>query len=397
MTKQSILIVEDEALVAEDIRSRMQKDGYNVVAMVADGQSAIDAYKKYSPDLIIMDVKIVGAMDGIDTAETIRKKHDVPIVFLTAYEDVVTSKRAKKVAAYGCLHKPFETNDLYFMVETALLRHGLEQELKYVNMELENRVQERTAELLELNRRLLFEIQEHESTENELFITHKELAEKAKEVKEFSHKLIKIRETEQKRVANDLHDEIGAFVVGVTSKLSIAEADIRDGNLDGAQQSIVTTKVAVRKGVEDLKKIAISLRPPNLDIIGLKGALEFCFMAMKDRASIKVNSFIDIREDLLNDDIAIVIYRVAQELVTNVLKHAKAKTVDIELLIEKGKLIFKLMDDGRGFDEITAKELLISNRIGIIGMRERIESIGGFFKIESKKNNGTSIFVSIPL
>lgn len=374
-----ILIVEDEALVARDIACRMESAGYEVVATVGEGRLAIEKVQNYEVDLILMDIMINGELDGIQTAERILTDKDYPIVFLTAFEDQATIARAKEVAPYGYLVKPFETRDLKLMIEMALVRFDLEKKLKVLNSELEDRVAERTAELQK---------------------AHAVLAQKEAELRRFSHQLIQIREDEQRRIANDLHDEVGALVVAVTSSLSVAEADIKDGQGEKALECIARAKAIVREEVDNLKKIATSLRPPNLEIIGLVDALRLYFSQLTDSVDVKINYNVDIDdESIVGEEKAIVLYRVAQEALTNVLKHAQASNVSVRLFIEGNNIGLEFKDDGKGFALDSAEAVCTATRVkmGVVGMRERVEAMGGTFIIDSLPEQGTEVKVMLPL
>lgn len=123
-----ILVVEDEAIVAEDICIRLEQLGYEIIAAVDSGQKAIDHCAQTLPDLVMMDINIKGDLDGIATAEIITKRHDVPVVFLTAYADQATLRRAKVVQPFGYITKPFQQNGLQMAVEIALQADEKEDE-----------------------------------------------------------------------------------------------------------------------------------------------------------------------------------------------------------------------------------------------------------------------------
>jgi PAS domain S-box-containing protein len=130
MAGERILIVEDESIVAKDIRHSLQNLGYAVAAILASGEDAVAQVRELKPDLVLMDVRLKGRLDGIMAAEQIRALVSVPVVYLTAYIDDHTLKRAKSSQAYGYLLKPFEERDLRTTIEMALYRHTMEQKLQ---------------------------------------------------------------------------------------------------------------------------------------------------------------------------------------------------------------------------------------------------------------------------
>ena len=119
MTKQ-ILIVEDEQIVAKDIQRTLQRLGYAVAAIVATGEAAIAKVDELRPDLVLMDIRLRGAMDGVTAASTIHQRWNTPIVYLTSHADPATLQRAKIAEPFGYLLKPFDKRDLHTTVEMAL-------------------------------------------------------------------------------------------------------------------------------------------------------------------------------------------------------------------------------------------------------------------------------------
>jgi PAS domain S-box-containing protein len=130
ITKVKILIVEDESIVAMDVKNRLIRLGYEVCGLASSGEEAIQKTIQSRPGLILMDIRLKGQMDGIIAAEQIRGWYDVPIVFLTAYSDDTTLQRAKLTEAFGYLLKPLEERELHITIEMALYKHRMERKLK---------------------------------------------------------------------------------------------------------------------------------------------------------------------------------------------------------------------------------------------------------------------------
>ncbi len=142
MGKPKILIVEDEAIVAVDLRERLTALGYAVVGVAASGESALRQVARHSPDLALLDIVIKGNRDGIETAQAIRDQHDVPVIYLTAYADHETLNRAKATQPFAYLIKPFEERELHVAIEIALYKHSMERELRCTRRQLQERVAE---------------------------------------------------------------------------------------------------------------------------------------------------------------------------------------------------------------------------------------------------------------
>ncbi len=126
MAGERILIVEDEGIVAADLESLITKLGYKVVRTVPTGEEAIEQAEILTPDLILMDIRLKGEMDGIEAAEQITAQFNIPVTYLTAYADERTLERAKTTMPYGYILKPFEEKDLRTAIELALYKHQME-------------------------------------------------------------------------------------------------------------------------------------------------------------------------------------------------------------------------------------------------------------------------------
>jgi CheY-like chemotaxis protein len=130
MDIKKIMVVEDESIIAEDIRMSLIKKGYDVPFVVSMGEVAVEKVKENKPDLILMDIMLAGKMDGIETASAIRSKFDIPVIFLTAYCDENILARAKITEPFGYLIKPFKDRDLFITIEMSLYKHKMEKELR---------------------------------------------------------------------------------------------------------------------------------------------------------------------------------------------------------------------------------------------------------------------------
>ncbi|QWR76258.1 hybrid sensor histidine kinase/response regulator [Candidatus Magnetomonas plexicatena] len=130
MLKKRILVVEDETIIAKDIRRSLDLLGYEVTATVSSGQEALQSVNQNKPDLVLMDIMIHGSQDGIETADAIKHKFDIPVVYLTAYADEQMLERAKITEPFGYILKPFEETELRTTIEIALYKHKLQSRLK---------------------------------------------------------------------------------------------------------------------------------------------------------------------------------------------------------------------------------------------------------------------------
>lgn len=128
--QRRILVVEDDRIIAENLKISLMKMGYTVTSIVSSGEQAIEGVAEVRPDLVLMDIVLQGEMDGIEAADQIRSSFNVPVIYISAYGDEETFKRAKTTGPFGYLLKPFEERELYITIETALFRHEMEEKVR---------------------------------------------------------------------------------------------------------------------------------------------------------------------------------------------------------------------------------------------------------------------------
>jgi two-component system, response regulator PdtaR len=130
MDKSAVFVVEDEAIVANDIRETLIGLGYTVPGIAKSGEIALEKIKQTLPNLVLMDIHLAGEMDGVETAGKIHVLYDIPVIYLTAYADKVLLERAKVTEPYGYVVKPYDERELHSVIEMALYKHQIEREIK---------------------------------------------------------------------------------------------------------------------------------------------------------------------------------------------------------------------------------------------------------------------------
>ncbi len=130
MNNERILIVEDEKIIALDLQRRLERFGFSVVGLAASGSEAIELAEKSEPDIILMDIRLEGDMDGIEASKHIRARFAIPVIFLTAYTDERTLERAKEVEPFGYILKPFKERELYTTIDIALYKNRIDKKLR---------------------------------------------------------------------------------------------------------------------------------------------------------------------------------------------------------------------------------------------------------------------------
>jgi len=197
--------------------------------------------------------------------------------------------------------------------------------------------------------------------------------------------LLEGQELERKRIARELHDETGQALTSILLGLKSIERQV------GAE-SVATIRELVASALDDVRRLTVELRPPALDDFGLEAALERLTTLLAARSGLEIRMNIALPERPLPGATQTALYRIVQEALTNVVKHADASSISIVLTPSGGGLRLVIEDDGKGFEPERVRE----GALGLAGMRERIGLIGGSLRVESAPRGGTTIVVELP-
>jgi signal transduction histidine kinase len=197
------------------------------------------------------------------------------------------------------------------------------------------------------------------------------------------------QEVERRRLARELHDETGQALTSILLGLRAVE---EAGNVE-VQKSVSDVRELVVATLQDVRKLALQLRPAVLDDFGLVPALERLAQTYSETTGIAVELEAGLGEHRLPAEVETTLYRIVQEALTNVVKHADAGKVSVLLVRREGSVTAVIEDDGRGFDPGNTRE----DGLGLLGMRERVELHDGRLKIEAAQGSGTTLVVEMPL
>jgi signal transduction histidine kinase len=194
------------------------------------------------------------------------------------------------------------------------------------------------------------------------------------------------QEIERRRLARELHDETGQALTSILLGLRALEETNGDVNVDDLRELVVGT-------LQDVRRLAVQLRPKALDDFGLVPALERLVQTFSESSGIAVDLEARIREGRLPSDVETTVYRIVQEALTNVVKHAEARKVSILLVRRETTLMAVVEDDGQGFDPTAVGD----DSLGLEGMRERVELHDGRMVVETSPGSGTTLRIEVPL
>ena len=215
-------------------------------------------------------------------------------------------------------------------------------------------------------------------------------------LREFSRKILSIREEEKKKLSGALHDEIGSMAVALGSNLSIIEQEIEENNFKGILKSFKQTRKALKRSIDCFKRIALDLRPLNLEMLGLPSAVREYLYSIAKLTDIKIDFNDALGGRHINEQAAIILYRITQEALNNIIRHAEATKVKIDLSDHGNTIKIDIYDNGQGFNVEKVLYEPLGKKMGILGMRESIKSIGGSINIKSELKQGTEIHVALP-
>lgn len=461
MSATRILIVEDEAAVADLIGRFLQRCGYEVAAVAATGEEALVQAARLSPDLVLMDITLGSALDGVQAAKLISRRFDIPVVFLTGLADDETVRRAQDARAFGYVVKPFRQEDLKTSIDLALAKHADESRLRRVEQSFSAAIKSigdgvittdararvtflnPVAELLTgwklaealgcplddvfhaapgAGRQAMLRTHTGRETPVEATaapivndageaigrvlvfrditprrVAEEELNRSRDQLRSLAARLETTREEERTRIAREVHDQLGQMLTGLRMDAAWINKRVA-ACADAALREPLSERLAsmielLDDTVKTVRRIAAELRPGVLDDLGLPAALEWQAREWQARTGVECE-LACAAAPAVPPDAATALFRIFQETLTNVARHAKATCVKARLAHEAGALLLEVRDNGCG---VTDEGLRRSKSLGLVGMKERAAMVGGEFRIVGVPGGGTMVTVRVPV
>jgi signal transduction histidine kinase len=235
-----------------------------------------------------------------------------------------------------------------------------------------------------------FTIRRTLSLENELSDRYEEGRRTQQELKELSARLVSAQEEERRAISRELHDEVGQSLSALLMEAGNAAARVPQDSTE-VRRHVESIKKLAEASVNVIRNMTLLLRPSMLDDFGLVPALEWQAREVSKRTGLRVQVAAEESADELPDELRTCIYRVVQEALHNIARHAHARLVKVVVRHEPRRIVLSVEDDGNGFDARRVRGL------GLVGMEERVNHLGGIFEVTSKPGAGTRVEVELPV
>ncbi|TVR60376.1 MAG: response regulator [Spirochaetaceae bacterium] len=348
-----IFIVDDEAIIAQSLALDLKQRGFEARA-VRSGEACIELIGKGDvPDLILMDLNLgTGRFDGPAATRAIQEVCDVPVVLHTAYTDSETLQSTHEMLRYGYVHKvPGNVEFIVATIKMALKLHG----------------------------------------------TEKRLRERERMYRDLSSHLQSVREDQNAIIAREIHDDLGQSLTALKMNLNLVRRRTTETVAAGESSDLPAVfedmESILNTTVRKVRSMIEVLRPPLLDTTGIVDALHVLVSSVERELRIPVRLHVPSDPLVLDGTRSLVLYRVVQEALTNCARHAEPRSIAVTVDVTDDAFVAVIEDDGRGFDPAAPRP---EKRFGIVGMRERVEHVGGEMSVQSSPGKGTLVRVVIP-
>jgi len=341
----TVLIVDDDLTARETLVAMLEGERYDL-QVAKDGAQALQVLAEIQPDIILLDVMMPG-MDGYEVCRRIRSTPElaeVPIILLTALDDRASLLRGIEAGADDFLSKPADRRELTARVRT----------------------------ITRLNR-------------------YRTLMEQRENIRQMAERTVAAQEEERQRISRELHDDLGQELTTHLLALRNLQEDL-SLPVEAIFERLQLLHDQSYEILIKLRRLARDLRPPVLDALGLKVAMQTYCTEFTRRTHLPVIFEADSSLPQFPDIYNITLYRVLQEALTNIVKHAQASQVWVDLSVEDDIVNLTIQDNGIGF----SKEKPSSNGIGLTGLHERITIAGGTLNINSTPRHGTILSAQFP-
>ncbi len=358
----SILIVDDDKASRLAVEQVLKSLGTRLVT-AGSGEEALRRVLDDDFAAILMDVRMPG-IDGFSTASMIRERarsRNTPIIFMTVAQEDLQMFRGYRAGAVDYMVKPLVPEVLRSKLSVFVGLH-------------------------DMNRMLSAELAERSLTEQRLRASEENL-------RALAARLQSVREEERISIARDIHDELGQALTALKLDITALARSVASERSPDVQERTGGICLQIDSIINSVRRISSGLRPEVLDEIGLAAAVEWEAREFQRRTGIRCVADIDDSFVDPDEERSTALFRICQELLTNVARHAHATRVNVHLADHGELLCLKVEDNGRGIQE---REFESPRSLGFIGLRERVLAFGGSIDVKGHAGKGTTVAVAIP-
>jgi len=383
----SILLVDDTPNNLDVLVDFLQEYGFEL-RIARSGESALQRVRYNAPSLILLDVLLPG-MDGFETCLQLKADpatHDVPIIFMTSLANAEDKVNGFEVGAVDYVTKPLQQTEVLARITAHLRQSNFTQNLQEQNRQL---------------------VKSHQVEKERLLLA---VAQQRDQLRTLAAKLTDVQESERRRISRELHDEMGQALTAIRMNLTSIEQELGADSSSGIAERLSEAGQLADETLEQIRELSLDLRPSMLDDLGLVPTLRWYTGRFANRMNIPVEFQATGFDQLhrLSPFVETALYRIVQEILTNIARHSKATHVELQLFIssqtesttgrQAPEIVAVVKDNGRGFDqELVLNRVNGTSGVGLLGMRERVMLLDGTWQIDSAPGAGTQIQIRIPL
>lgn len=364
------ILVADDSL--DDLRlivNILSREGY-AVRPVINGEAALAGIRARPPDLLLLDIKMP-KINGFEVCRHLTSEKSpiaVPIIFVSASNSIEDKVKAFAAGAVDYIAKPYQAGEVTARVRTHL-------SLSFMKKELQSN-----------NGLLAKEIAERRRIEDELIHSQTQL-------RSLSTHLHTSIEKERARIAREIHDDLGQALTILNMDLAWLAKKVTT-NQPLLIEKINSMSALTLNAVQSVKMICADLRPGILDDFGIAAAIEWQAEEFEKRTKVNTCVTIEPSDFTLDEKRTTALFRIFQEALTNILRHARASLVEVNLRKTSRDVVLQVKDNGIGIPQLVLSQ---STSLGLLGIQERVHALDGNTEIKHATDQGTIIRVSIPI
>lgn len=357
--KPFILIVDDDPINLMILSKILTKSGYKTLT-ASDGFEALQMSEQEKPDIVLLDIMMPG-MNGYEVCRRLKENinlNTISVIFISSLNESKDIVEAFRSGGVDYITKPFQEEEVTTRVNTHLKLHQQSKELMVLNAKLK---------------------------------------ESQDQLKKFAAHLQMIREEERLLLANEIHDKIGQILVALKIDMGIWEKNVLFLSENSSSHKILEDfngfMTIVDNTIKTARGIMNNLKSDDLELLGFIEAAKLLCIEFEVVTKIDCQFESSISILALNENQNIALYRIMQEALSNIRRHASATAIKVSLHTENNKFILEIRDNGIGFDE---NKRILKDSYGVLDMTERVQTLQGKLTISGKPGEGTCVKVEMP-